>query len=89
MTVFERLQKRLKQDYNIDAVNFHRTYAGINMKSQGAFVWEARLIEYPLTVIGSQWSAKELLKSKKIIIQGESQYDGGGDYAVYPDDKES
>lgn len=55
------------------------------MKGQGAFVWEARLIEYPLIVIGSKWSAKELLKSKKLIIQGESQYDGGGDYAIYPE----
>jgi len=66
MTTFEKLAIRLKKDIGYDLVDFKRTYAGIHMKGNGAFVWVAN-IEGSNVQISSTKTATELLKKKESI----------------------
>jgi len=64
MRTFEKLAKRIKEDMGIELVDFYRTYAGINMKSSGAFVWAAK-IKGSNKEVSSTVTATELLKRKE------------------------
>lgn len=78
MTKFERLAIRLEKMFGAKPTDFQRTYAGINMKRGGSFVWEAKL---GIATIGSCWTATELLKAKNII----QQRSGWNEIEIIPD----
>jgi len=67
MTVFEKLQKKIKQDTGLSLDKFKRTYAGVHMKASGAHTWVAYFKNERMT-IGSVYSATELLKAKKLCV---------------------
>ena len=77
MTTFERLKKKIKEQTGMRLEGFRRTRAGGNALAQGGSSWEASLIpdgmEYsPYKIyltVGSQYTATELLKAKKIVCQ--------------------
>jgi len=66
MTVFDRLQQKIKSQLGINAKDFTRNHPGKWMRSQGAFVWEATT-DGGYT-IGSTWTASELLNSSTISM---------------------
>ena len=70
VTTFEKLKAKIFKDTGIKLEGFRRTYAGINMKGSGAFVWTA-YIEGTNMDVGSGDSASELLKVDKIGIVNE------------------
>lgn len=80
MTVFERLQQKIKNQHGIDTYDFKRLRPGNWMRLDGAFVWEAKTTK--AWTIGSTWTATELLKSPNTIIV-ENPF---GELEVFPDD---
>lgn len=65
MTTFERLKIKIKQDTGLDVTDFKRTYASINRKGSGAFVWVAEL---SYSSCGSTSTATDLLKKDNIKL---------------------
>lgn len=70
-----KLAKRLKEEFNLDVhpENFQRTYAGINMVRQGAFLW---IFNEPITTVntpsiigGCEPMSKYIVKRNKLEIQ--------------------
>ena len=78
MTKFQRLAKRLKPMFGDEPIAFSRTYAGINMRKSGAFVWEAKI---GVITIGSTWTVTELLQAKNIT----AQYCGFNEIELFPE----
>lgn len=78
MTKFQRLAKRLTPMFGYEPTGFLRTYAGVNMKKAGAFIWEAKI---GITTIGSCYSVTELLKAKNII----AQHSGFNEIELFPE----
>lgn len=77
MTIFEKLQKRLMNEYGIECYDFKRTRAGRQLKAAGAFLWTAR---YGLYEVGSCDTASSCLKAKQLIIQ----YNGFCEIEIIP-----
>lgn len=67
-TIFERLAIKIKNDLDIDAVNFRRTYVGYWQRAQGSWVWVCNEKDNSVKDIGSVYSATELLKFDKLCI---------------------
>jgi hypothetical protein len=67
MTTFEKLAIRIEKDCGIKLHEFRRTYAGYWQRCNGAWIWDAYVVD-GIENIGSGWSATDLLKSKKPII---------------------
>jgi len=61
----DKIKQKILTDLGIEIENVSRTYAGRNMKSSGAWVWEAK-VKGSLMEIGSPHPITLLLKSKKI-----------------------
>ena len=67
MTTFERLQRKIKKQLNIDLSGFRRTYAGTNALEQGGYSWEAYMgKDCKGLIVGSAYNATTLLKAKEI-----------------------
>jgi len=73
MKTFDKLRNKIKNDLDIDLLEFRRMYVGHWQRSAGAFVWcaivdrrkDGSINHYD---IGSTFSATELLKQKKPLI---------------------
>ena len=76
-TVFERLQKRIKAELGTDCHNFHRSYAGRNMRASGAPLWRATIVGSHYEVSGTI-PASELLKVKVLYLD----HSGIGEFEV-------
>lgn len=63
MTTFERLAIRIEKDCGLKLTDFRRTYVVYWQKSNGAYVWTAR-VKDSTKEIGSCETATDLLKSK-------------------------
>lgn len=66
MTVFERLQAKIKTDTGLSVVNLKRRYVGVNMKATGAYCW-AGYIEGSKIEVGGSLPASTLLKANKLV----------------------
>lgn len=66
-STFQKLADKIKNDLEIEAINFVRHYPGHHQRSGGAFVWSAGG-KNRICSIGSSFSATELLKSKSLIL---------------------
>ena len=74
-TTFDKLQKRLMDDLGLSAKDFRRTRCGKWERSSGAWSWDAVDASTGQRTVGSQYSATELLKSKKMsIYQDDTKY---------------
>ena len=65
MTTFEKLAEKIKTDLGYNVENIKRTYAGINMKSSGAFTWCGNEVG-SFREIGGCCPAKETLERYKL-----------------------
>ena len=66
MTTFDKLAARIESDTGLKLTGFRRTYAGYFSLAAGAWKWAA--YKEGGGDIGSQYTAGELLKSKKKLI---------------------
>jgi hypothetical protein len=77
MTTFEKLALRIKNDLNREIENVRRVHSGRNMKASGANSWISNEVGCTIE-IGSQHTATDLLKAKKIYLTkgwSEGQYE--------------
>jgi len=85
MTTFDKLKKRIKQEFGYGITDIQRTYAGRNLKSAGAFTWFGWVVingERTHKRIGSSWPASELIKAEyRLVID-----DSWGDLDIIPED---
>lgn len=66
MKVFEKLKNKIENILGYEVVDFKRTYASINMRASGAYVWEARLKESNI-IVASCFTASELVCKNREI----------------------
>jgi hypothetical protein len=86
MKVFDRLKKRILDEFGYGIVDIQRTYAGRNLKAAGAFTWFGWVEingERTHKRIGSSWPASELIKKKyRLVID-----DSWGDLDIIPEER--
>lgn len=62
----DNLAKRIKKEFGIEVVpTIHRIYAGRHQKADGAWSWFMMRKDNGIGDVGSQWTAKEIMKWKK------------------------
>lgn len=85
MKTFFKLAKKIESDLGliVDSNTIHRTYVGKWQKTDGAFVWECKLINNGLVTVGSCQPAHELIR-KNIKLSME-EYNYGLEIEIYGD----
>lgn len=70
MGTFDKLAIKIQDDLGliVDRTSLKRTYAGINMRSAGAFLWKCKLLNNPSVVVGSCERATDLVNSKNKLV---------------------
>ena len=71
MNVRERLAYRLREEFNLNvsAEDFQRTYAGVHMRSGGAFLWMFTNPKISGVVGGCEPASKYVVKKNRLKIQ--------------------
>lgn len=67
MATFQKLAEKIERDHGYKLYNFRRVHAGYWQRAQGAWSWSAEVEGYPGGA-GSQWSAGDILKAKKLSV---------------------
>jgi len=65
LTTFERLAERLRQDFGFEVLEFRRVRSGYWQRAAGGWSWMAKEGNH---IIGSPYSAGDLLKAKKLVL---------------------
>jgi hypothetical protein len=68
MNVWEKLSKRVANELGINLCDFERLYPGYWQRKSGAWSWRAKCDLDGFKDIGSTFSARELLRAKKIEV---------------------
>lgn len=80
-----KLQKRIKEDFDIDVIpEIHRNYPGYWQRKEGVSSWFMQIKPDGLWTVGSQYTATEIAKAKK--LDG-SDWTGQGDFQIYIESK--
>ena len=83
MSKWQRLCKRVREELGIELEDeFVRTYAGYWQKSRGAWLWEAKIKDTPVSV-GSIWPMTELIKAEVLTTYSRP----GPDIEIIPENR--
>ena len=71
MKIKEKLAQRLRKEFNLNvsADDFQRTYAGVHMRSGGAFLWMFTNPKISGTVGGCEPASKYIVKKNKLKLK--------------------
>lgn len=82
LSLYEKLVKRINSELRIPVTKIERVYRGYWTKSAGCWSWVGFDVN-GYEIVGSVYTATELLKSKKIVALNV----GYGDKEIFPEGK--